>query len=90
MKTSFDDIFINNYPTLDLHGETKDSSRVLIKEFIEDNYNLKNNKVLIIHGIGSGILKKEVEKDLKLNKLVNDFHINHFNSGCTVVYIKER
>ena len=50
--TALDDVFINNLPTLDLHGETRDSSRVLVKEFIEDTYVLRNKKVLIIHGVG--------------------------------------
>ena len=54
--TALDDVFINNLPTLDLHGETRDSSRVLVKEFIEDNYVLRNKKVLIIHGVGKGIV----------------------------------
>ena len=57
--TALDDVFINNLPTLDLHGETRDSSRVLVKEFIEDNYVLRNKKVLIIHGVGKGIVKDE-------------------------------
>ena len=56
----FDDIFINNLPTLDLHGEIKDSARVLIKEFIYDNYVMRNKKVVIIHGIGKGKIKEEV------------------------------
>ena len=37
MKTVFDDIFIDNLPKLDLHGEIRDSARVLVKEFIQDN-----------------------------------------------------
>ena len=88
MKSAFDDIFINSLPTLDLHGETRDSSRVLVKEFIYDNYSLKNNKVVIIHGVGKGIVKDEVYKCLKTNKYVENFHLNHFNQGCTLVYIK--
>ena len=62
--TALDDVFINNLPTLDLHGETRDSSRVLVKEFIEDNYVLRNKKVLIIHGVGKGIVKDETYKVL--------------------------
>ena len=38
-----------NLPTLDLHGETKEISTVLINDFIEDNYKMKNKKVIIIH-----------------------------------------
>lgn len=86
----FDDIFINNLPTLDLHGEIKDSARVLIKEFINDNYVLRNKKVVVIHGIGTGKIKEEVINCLKNNKMVLSFHFNRYNSGCTVVYIKDK
>lgn len=87
--SSLDDVFINNIPTLDLHGEIRDSARVLVKEFIEDNYKLKNNKILIVHGIGKGIIKDEVYKILKTNKFVEDYHVNMFNLGCTVVHLKK-
>ena len=86
---SLDDVFINNLPTLDLHGEIRTSARVLIKEFIYDNYCLKNTKVVIIHGIGTGVIKEEVNMCLKNNKYVESFHINRFNEGCTLVYLKK-
>lgn len=89
MINSLDDIFIDNLPKLDLHGETRDSSRVLVKEFINDNYILKNNKIIIIHGIGKGIIKEEVYKILKKENKVKSFHLNHYNSGCTMVYLKK-
>lgn len=89
MKTSLDDIFIDSLPSLDLHGEYRDSARVLIKEFLEDNYALKNKKVLIIHGVGSGIIKDETHKVLKESKYVESFHLNHYNDGCTVIYLKD-
>ena len=89
MINSLDDIFIDNLPKLDLHGETRDSSRVLVKEFINDNYILKNNKIIIIHGIGKGIIKEEVYKILKTENKVISFHLNHYNFGCTMVYLKK-
>ncbi len=90
MHSLLDDIFINNIPTLDLHGEIRSSARVLVKEFIYDNYVLKNNRILIIHGVGEGIIKKEVHNVLKENKMVESFHLNPYNQGCTVVYLKEK
>jgi len=90
MKNSFDDIFVKNLPALDLHGEIKDSARVLIKDFIHDNYVLRNTKVLIIHGVGTGVIKEEVKRCLKNNKYVIDYHQNMFNAGCTIVYLKNR
>lgn len=77
----------SNVPSIDLHGETSDIGLVLVKEFITDNYKLRNKKIVIIHGIGEGIIKKMVYKELKTNKLVKDFNIDPFNIGTTIVYL---
>ena len=53
-----DIIFIDNLPTLDLHGFDRETARVLINDFINDNIKLKNQFVIIIHGIGGGILRQ--------------------------------
>ncbi len=90
MKTSLDDMFINNLPTLDLHGEIRDSARVLVKEFISDNYYLKNEKIVIVHGVGTGALKDETYNVLRRDKRVKEFHLNHYNSGCTLIYLNKR
>lgn len=89
MKTSLDDIFIDSLPTLDLHGEIRDSARVLIKEFIQDNITLKNEKIVIVHGIGTGVLKEETHKILNHDKRIKEFHLNHYNPGCTIAYLKK-
>ncbi len=88
MKTQLDDVFIDNVPSLDLHGEFRFSARVLVKEFIYDNYVLKNKRILIIHGVGTGAIKEEVYNVLKNDKRVESYHLNHYNQGCTVVYLK--
>lgn len=77
-----------NLPTLDLHGETKDIAKVLINEFIEDNYKMKNTKVIIIHGVGTKTLLKETQKTLKSNKYVLEYKIDNFNTGQTIITIK--
>lgn len=77
----------SNLPTLDLHGIDRDYARILINEFIEDNYNIKNTKVVIIHGIGTGIIRKTTGEVLKKNKLVENYKIDIFNPGMTVVTI---
>lgn len=74
-------------PSLDLHGESADISRILVEQFILDNYKLRNYKVIIIHGIGTGIVKKTVHLALKKNKLVKSYKTDNFNSGCTIVEI---
>ena len=72
-------------PKLDLHGETKDVARILVEEFIEYNYFLGELELVIIHGIGTGVLRKEVHKTLKKNKKVVEFGLDMFNPGCTLV-----
>lgn len=78
----------NNLPTLDLHGTDRDYARILINEFIEDSYKMKEKRVIIVHGIGTGIIRKETEKTLKLNKKVESYSLNNFNVGETIVNLK--
>ena len=77
--------YSNYLPSLDLHGFDRDYARIKINEFINDNYKLKNKKVIIIHGNGTGILKKTTQEVLKKNKLVKSCKIDNFNSGTTIV-----
>ena len=58
-------LFIDNLPTLDLHGFDRETARVTINDFINDNKKLKNNFIVIIHGIGSGVLKNVTQDTLK-------------------------
>lgn len=80
----------NNLPSLDLHGLDRDYSRILIEEFISDNYKIGNHLVLIIHGNGTGILRKTTQETLRKNKLVLSYKIDNFNSGTTIVEIKQK
>ena len=80
----------NNLPQIDLHGYDRDYARIVINDFIKDNYQLKNQKIIIIHGIGTGILRKTTHETLKNNKLVSSFKLDNFNSGTTIVELKKR
>ena len=77
----------SNLPTLDLHGYDRDYARIQINDFINDNYKMKNKKVIIVHVNGSGILKKMTQETLRKNKLVKDYKIDNFNDGQTIVTI---
>jgi len=83
-----DVLFINNLPTLDLHGFDRQTAIVTINDFIRDNMKLKNSIVVIVHGIGSGILRKCTHECLRVNKNVLDFKIHYFNEGATIVSLK--
>ena len=80
----------SNIPTLDLHGFDRDYARIQINDFIIDNYKMKNKKVIIIHGNGSGILKKTTQETLGRNKYVDNYKIDNFNDGQTIVNLVKR
>ena len=72
-------------PHLDLHGEIVSMVEVIVNEFILDNYKLKKDFVVIIHGKSTNILTKEVHRVLKNNCLVKSFKLNNWNLGETIV-----
>lgn len=80
---------LNQYPSIDLHGEDKKTAEWLVKQFIDDCIKLNTKKCVIIHGIGTGILKKQVQEVLKHDKRIANYYIDFFNVGCTVVELKE-
>lgn len=77
------------YPTLDLHGEYQGSAKILTEEFINDNIALKKRTICIIHGRSGGILKKCVYEILKNDKRVKSYKTDYFNTGCTIVELKD-
>lgn len=81
-------IFINDLPSIDLHGLDRDTARVKVNEFIKDNIIMKNDIIVIVHGIGSGIVKNEVHNTLKYNKNVIEYKLFYNNTGCTIVKLK--
>ena len=88
MNNLNDDLFVKNYPSLDLHGETQDTMIALLNSFINDNLKLGNENIIIIHGIGGGILKKAVQEYLKKDKRVASFYVGLYNPGCTIIRLK--
>lgn len=82
-----DVIFIDNLPTIDLHGFDSETARVAINDFISDNYKMKNSLIIIIHGIGSGTLRKVTFDALSKNKKILKFKTYYYNNGCTIAEI---
>ena len=66
------------YPSIDMHGEYTTTAYTVVDSFIKDNKKLRNKYVVIVHGKGSGALKKEVHK----------IQLDGFNLGQTIVEIK--
>ena len=78
-----------NLPFIDLHGEDRKTAELLVKQFLDDSIKLENSKVIIIHGIGTGILKKQVHQVLKNDKRIEKYYVDFFNLGCTIVELKK-
>lgn len=82
------DIFLDNLPKIDLHGFDKESARVITNDFINEAIYLGYKEIIIIHGIGTGIVKKSVHETLSRNKHVESYKLDNFNNGCTKVILK--
>ena len=81
-------LFIDRFPKIDLHGYTGDIAAVAVQDFIKENIKLKNEIIVIIHGIGNGIVKESTHRVLKNNKNVLEYNMYYNNSGCTIVRLK--
>jgi len=79
---------VDKLPTLDLHGEIGDIARIRINEFINDNIKMKNKFIAIIHGKGTGVIKKVTSDTLKDNKFVEEYKICYFNDGMTIAKLR--
>ena len=52
-----------------------------------DNIILKKDKIIIIHGIGTGLVRQAVHEVLSQNKYVSEYHTLNLNNGCTIAYL---
>ena len=82
------DIFLDRLPRIDLHGYDRDSARVMVNDFVDEAIAMRYDEILIVHGIGSGIVKESVLDTLSKRKDILNYHICADNVGCTIVKIK--
>lgn len=82
------DPFTVNLPAIDLHGETTSTIVYLVESFIRDCIKLKEQKAIIIHGKGSGALKKKTHELLRKNKNITKYYIDGLNDGQTIIELK--
>lgn len=87
MNRIIDDPFTSRLPHLDIHGETSLTCIAPIKSFIDDNFKLKNKMIVLIHGKGTGILRKAAHDFLKANKKVIKYYIDGMNDGQTIIVL---
>ena len=78
----------SNLPSLDLHGVDTVYAKILIEDFIRDQVIMKNKQAIVIHGIGTGKVRKITAETLKKNRHIEEYKLDCFNPGCTFIKIK--
>ncbi len=76
---------------LDVRGMTAEETVALVERFIDRAQMRHLNQVTIIHGKGTGVLRKAVHECLKRSKQVKSYRLGRFGegeSGVTIVEIK--
>ncbi len=84
----FVDPFLNILPKLDLHGETSDTIRYPILDFINVSKRLGKYKVQIVHGRHGGVLKRATHDILAKCDMVEKYYLYPGNDGVTIVEIR--
>ena len=87
MKQVANNPFLNILPSLDLHGEITAIIPTLIDEFIYECWKQGIYKAVIIHGHGTGAIKKKTHELLKKDKRIKKYYIDGTNDGCTIIEI---
>ena len=85
MSRIINDPFTIRFPRKDIHGETTKTCIAVIESFIKDNLKLKEKNIIIIHGKGTGALRKATHNYLKNHKKVLKYYINGLNDGETII-----
>ena len=82
------DPFLVNTPSIDIHGYDRNGGVAMVKNYIDNQIRVGKRKVTIVHGKGEGILKQATHEYLRKDKRVENFKLNIFNDGETIVELK--
>ena len=80
-------IFTNNLPSIDLHGEDRVNALIKVDELIKDSIKLRHKNIVIIHGKGTWVLKDAIHEYLKRDKRVKEYSLD-INIGQTLVSLE--
>ncbi len=78
---------------LDLHRLTVDEAIPRLEQFLYDSFQSGMYRVWVVHGKGTGVLRREVARYLTNHSLVRSFcpaDPRHGGSGATQVYLSDR
>ena len=74
---------------INLLGCTVDEAIAKLDKYLDDAYLAHLSSVRVVHGKGTGALRKGVHNYLKRLKYVKDFHLAEFGEGDAGVTIVE-
>ena len=69
--------------SIDLHGMRASEAIIAIEEHIYNCINLNYSQVRIVHGHGTGVLKRITEEVLEKAEFIKDFYADH-NYSSTI------
>ena len=78
-------------PEINLIGMTTDEAMPVLDKYLDDAYLAHLKSVRIVHGKGTGALRKAVQNHLRRQKYIAEFHLGEFgegDSGVTIVTFK--
>ena len=78
-----------NIPKLDLHGKYPEEIESEVKGFVLEKYNLDEEMVRIIYGVGTGKMKETVLAILKKEDMKSIIDTVEEKSGSCVIVFKE-
>ena len=76
-------------PEINLIGKNVDEALMELDKYLDDAYLAHLKSVRIVHGKGTGALRKAVQGHLKRQKYVKAFHLGEFGEGDAGVTIAE-
>ena len=76
-------------PEINLIGKTVDEALMELDKYLDDAYLAHLKSVRIVHGKGTGALRKAVQGHLKRQKYIKSFHLGEFGEGDAGVTIAE-
>ncbi len=76
-------------PQVDVRGMTVDEALLVVERYIDSAVMAKLNTVTVIHGKGTGALRKAVQESLRLNRQVKSFRMGRYGEGEMGVTVVE-
>ncbi len=83
------DDFNKYIPEINIVGKRVDEARELLDEFIDKMILDGFNKFYIIHGRGTGALRKGVHEYLKMSRFIKSYRLAHIDEGGDAITIVE-